>query len=131
MLGGINAGLSVFTPSTKEFNKMYDILLSGHWSPRTQLAEQEFLSYYFGRTESWYALGPQYNFQTHQLFLSSDWTAPRHQETSSKYYQMIQDPREIFNWHFSGRLEPVDCLCEYFTLGDNEDAKECKIQYTR
>ena len=82
MVGGINAGLIVSTPSTKEFEKMYVIIKNGEWSPRTQMAEQEFLCYYFGKTESWHALGPQYNVQTHQLFLSSDWEPPRDQTTS-------------------------------------------------
>ena len=127
MVGGINAGLIVFTPSTKEFEKMYAIIKNGKWFPRTQMAEQEFLSYYFGKTASWHALGPQYNFQTHQLFLSSDWEPPRGQSTASKYYQMMNDPQLIFNWHFSGKLEPVDCLCDYFRVDDDEAAKDCKI----
>ena len=83
MKGGINAGLVCFTPSQAVYRDMYNILINGPWKPKTQMAEQEFLSYYFGETTSWHALGPQYNFQTHQLFLSSDWNPPRGQDSAA------------------------------------------------
>ena len=78
----------------------------------TNCAEQEFLSHYFGRTEEWNSLPGSYNFQVHQLFLSGQWWPPAGQERSSVYYQMIQDTKQVKNWHFSGGLEPVHLLCK-------------------
>lgn len=56
MRGGINGGLVYFEPSEEEFNMMYEYIWSGEWEAVTDMAEQEFLSHWFGRDGRWYAL---------------------------------------------------------------------------
>ena len=112
MKGGINGGLVYFEPSAREFEKMYKYLCSGRWRAMTNMAEQEFLSHWFGRDGKWYALPPEFNFQLHHVFLSSQWWPPGGQARPSKFYQMLNDTSIIKNWHFSGEKEPVDCLYE-------------------
>ena len=68
MRGGINGGLVYFEPSAREFHMMYEYLCSGRWKAMTDMAEQEFLSHWFGRDGRWYALPPEYNFQLHHVF---------------------------------------------------------------
>ena len=87
----------------------------------TSMAEQEFLSHWFGRDGRWYALPPEFNFRLHNVFLSSQWWPPGGQERPSKFYQMLHDTPIIKDWHFSGEKEPVDCL---FELVDGESAEE-------
>ena len=76
------------------------------------MAEQGFLSHWFGRDGRWYALPPEFNFQLHHVFLSSQWWPPGGQARPSKFYQMLNDTPIIKNLHFSGEKEPVDCLYE-------------------
>ena len=90
------------------------------------MAEQEFLSHWFGRDGRWYALPPEFNFQLHQVFLSSKWWPPGGQQRPSKYYQMLVDTRIIKNWHFSGEKEPVDCLYE-LVPGESAEVLEWRI----
>ena len=85
------------------------------------MAEQEFLSHWLGRNGRWYALPPEFNFQLHQVFLSSAWWPPRGQTRPSKYYQMLRDTPIIKIWHFSGEKEPFDFLYELVPGASNED----------
>ena len=127
MRGGINGGLVYFEPSEEEFNMMYEYLWSGEWEAVTDMAEQEFLSHWFGRDERWHALPPEYNFQLHQVFLSGQWWPPSGQERPSKYYQMLSNTSMIKNWHFSGEKEPVDCLYE-LEPGESDEARDSAIE---
>ena len=90
------------------------------------MAEQEFLSHWFGRDGRWYALPPEFNFQLHQVFLSSKWWPPGGQQRPSKYYQMLVDTTIIKNWHFSGQKEPVDCLYE-LVPGESDEARDSRV----
>ena len=126
MRGGINGGLVYFEPSAREFRRMYDYLCSGRWRAVTDMAEQEFLSHWFGRDGRWYALPPEFNFQLHQVFLSSKWWPPGGQQRPSKYYQMLVDTTIIKNWHFSGQKEPVDCLYE-LVPGESDEARDSRV----
>ena len=92
----------------------------------TSMAEQEFLSHWFGRHGRWYALPPEFNFQLHQVFLSSKWWPPGGQARPSKFYQMLNDTPIIKNWHFSGEKEPVDCLYE-LVPGESAEVREWRI----
>ena len=90
------------------------------------MAEQEFLSHWFGRDGRWYALPPEFNFQLHHVFLSSQWWPPGGQARPSKFYQMLNDTPIIKNWHFSGEKEPVDCLYE-LVPGESAEVREWRI----
>ena len=116
-------GLVYFEPSARGFRDMYDYLCSGRGKAVTNMAEQEFLSHWFGRDGRWYALPPEFNFQLHHVFLSGAWWPPVGQERPSMYYQMLCNTHIIKNWHFSGEKEPVDCL---FELVDGESPEECQ-----
>ena len=48
MAGGINGGLVYFEPDAREFERMFKHLCSGKWKAVTEMAEQEFLSHWFG-----------------------------------------------------------------------------------
>ena len=126
MRGGIHGGLVYFEPSAREFRRMYDYLCSGRWRAVTDMAEQEFLSHWFGRDGRWYALPPEFNFQLHHVFLSSQWWPPGGQARPSKFYQMLNDTPIIKNWHFSGEKEPVDCLYE-LVPGESAEVREWRI----
>ena len=69
MKGGINGGLVLFEPSADTYKDMMDELHD--FRPKTKMAEQEFLSYYWGRSGSWHAMHKKYNFQIHQLYFAS------------------------------------------------------------
>ena len=90
-MGGINGGLVYFEPPAREFRSRDDYLCSGRWNAVTDMAEQEFLSHWFGRDGRWYALPPEFNFQLHPVFLSGHWWPPSGQQRPSKYYQMLSD----------------------------------------
>ena len=90
----------LFEPDASEFGKMMKYLCSGRRKAVTNMAEQEFLSHWFGRDGRWHALPPEFNFQLHHVFLSSQWWPPAGQERPSKYYQMLHDTPIIRNWHF-------------------------------
>ena len=127
MKGGINGGMVFFKPDANEFEKMMEYLRSGRWKAYTNTAEQEFLSHWFGREGRWHAMAPEYNFQLHHVFLSSQWWPPGGQQRASKYYQMLLDNAIIKNWHYSGDEEPADCLCK-LVPGDYESDKEKAIE---
>ena len=105
---------------------MFDYLCSGNWKAVTDMAEQEFLSHWFGRDGRWYALPPEFNFQLHHVFLSGQWWPPVGQQRPSKYYQMLVDTRIIKNWHFSGEKEPVDCLYG-LVPGESDEARDSRV----
>ena len=63
MKGSINGGLVLFDPSADTYKDMMDELHD--FRPKTKMAEQEFLSYYWGRSGSWHAMHQKYNFQIH------------------------------------------------------------------
>ena len=115
-----------FELDAREFQDMYDYLCSGRWRAVTDMAEQEFLSHWFGRDGRWYALPPEFNFQLHHVFLSSQWWPPGGQARPSKFYQMLNDTSIIKNWHFSGEKEPVDCLYE-LVPGESAEVREWRI----
>ena len=92
----------------------------------TNMAEPEFLSHWFGRHGRWYALPPEFNFQLHQVFLSSKWWPPGGQQRPSMYYQMLVDTTIIKNWHFSAQKEPVDCLYE-LVPGESDEARDSRV----
>ena len=125
MAGGINGGLVYFEPDAREFERMFKHLCSGKWQAVTEMAEQEFLSHWFsGR---WHALPPEFNFQLHHVFLSSQWWPPKGQERPSKYYQMLNNPGIIKNWHYSGEREPVDLLLHELEPGDSDEVIDLKV----
>ena len=126
MKGGINAGLVIFTPSKDVFRNMYATLTTQQWQPQTKMPVQEFLSYFFAKSESWYALDPHYNFQIQEQLLSSDWDPPHGQNSASNHYQIMHNTELILNWHFSDNFGPVDCLCKDLNLGDNDEIKASK-----
>ena len=77
--------------------------------PKTKMAEQEFLSYYWGRSGDWHAMHKKYNFQIHQLYFASP-EAPPGQDRQSSFAYMVDHPQEIRVFHFSADQKPSDIL---------------------
>ena len=123
MTGGINAGLVLLQPDGKVFREMYKKLEDG-WTTKTKMAEQEFLSYFFGDSEAWQSLHKKFNFQVHQLYLCGGPKPPPGQETSSSYWEMARAPDEIAVWHFSSRFKP-DRVLDMMDRGDFTDQGAC------
>ena len=109
MKGGINGGMVLLEPSEEAYREMMEELAK--FDPWTAMAEQEFLSWYFGRTAEWNAIHKKHNFQIHQLFLSTP-TPPPGQERESSFQNMVNDPQEIRVFHFSADRKPSHILLE-------------------
>ena len=103
MKGGINGGLVLFEPSAETYKDMMRKLQD--FRPTTKMAEQEFLSYYWGRTGSLHAMHKKYNFQLHQLYFASP-KATTGQERQSSFAYMVDRPEEIRVFHFSADQKP-------------------------
>ena len=108
MKGGINGGLVLFSPDEPTYDKMMKEL--AHFRPVTEMAEQEFLSYYFGKSGSFWGIHKKYNFQIHQLYLTGAGKPPMGQRTPSSYHTMIHNPGEVKTWHFSADVKPSNVL---------------------
>ena len=76
---------------------------------KTKMAEQQFLSYYWGRSGSWHAMHKKYNFQIHQLYFASP-EAPPGQDRQSSFAYMVDHPQEIRVFHFSADQKPSEIL---------------------
>ena len=126
MVGGVNGGLIYFKPSVAEFDAMYAFLWSGQWKGGP-MAEQEFLSHWYGRIGEWWVIPPEYNFQLHHVFISGQATPPHGQERSSKYHEMLHKPEIIKIWHYSGEKEPYDCLLG-LEANDPEEFRDSKLK---
>ena len=104
MKGGINGGLILFEPSAATYEDMMHHLRD--FRPQTKMAEQEFLSYYYGRSGSWNAMHKKNNFQLHQLYFASP-EAPPGQDRQSSFAYMVDHPQEIRVFHFSAEKNPA------------------------
>ena len=107
MKGGINGGLVLFEPDAATYKDMMDELHD--FVPKTKMAEQEFLSYYWGRSGDWHAMRKKYNFQIHQLYFASP-EAPPGQNRQSSFAYMVDHPQEIRVFHFSADQKPSEIL---------------------
>ena len=90
MKGGINGGLVLFEPSADTYKDMMDELHD--FRLKTKMAEQQFLSYYWGRSGSWHAMHKKYNFQIHQLYFASPEAPPGQERQSSFAYIAVVLP---------------------------------------
>ena len=126
MHGSVHGGVVCLTPSTIEYFNMNAFLHSEEWVCHADMASEEFLSYWFGRTERMHALPRHFNFHLHQLLLCSEWWRAPGQRTSSNFYPLLEDVDLIHVWHFSGDKEPFHCLLE-LKAGENIEARTTKI----
>ena len=117
MQGGINGGLILLTPSVKEFQLMEEFLWKEWRNTANRMAEQEFMSFWFGREKSpspWQTVHKKFNFQLHQMFLNNGPRPPPGQGRASSFWHMCQYPEhEVAVWHYSSNRKPVHCLTEY------------------
>ena len=109
MKGGINGGLVLFEPSADTHEDMMNEL--EYFVPTTKMAEQEFFSWYWGRTGSWHAMHKKDNFQIHQMYFSSP-EPPPGQDRQSSFSYMVEHPQEIRVFHFSADRKPSQILIE-------------------
>ena len=107
MKGGINGGLVLFEPDEETYQKMVEELHA--FRPTTRMAEQEFLSLFFGRRGAWHAMHKKYNFQLHQLWFGSP-EAPPGQVRPSSFSYMVEHPDEIRIFHYSADQKPSEIL---------------------
>ena len=107
MKGGINGGLLLVEPDENTYNDMYKALKK--FKPNTSMAEQEFLSYYWGVDGQVWAMHKRNNFQLHQLYLTLPKPPPGQTRESAVKY-MIETPDEISVFHFSADLKPSQML---------------------
>ena len=84
MKGGINGGLVLFEPSEEVHQDM--MLELQNFQPQTAMAEQDFLSWYWGRKGLWYGMHKKYNFQRHHLYYSCGDAPPAGQESPSSFW---------------------------------------------
>ena len=98
MKGGINGGLILFEPSAATYNDMMRELQK--FRPKTKQAEQEFLSFYWGKHGAWNAIHKKYNFQIHHLYFATP-DVPPGAERQTSFAYMIDHPEEIRVHHFS------------------------------
>ena len=105
LAGGINGGLIVLKPNTAVFDQMVKSLESG-WHTITKMAEQEFLSYFFGKEEQWNSLHKKFNFQLHHLYLCGGSRPPPGQRRPSSFWALAMDPSQVNVWHFSSNHKP-------------------------
>ena len=103
MKGGINGGLILLKPSIEEEARITQGLKE--FDPVTDMAEQEFMSLYYGKKGLWNALPKKYNFQLHQMYLVQN-TPPPGQSELSSFHHMIQHPEEIRLFHYSSERKP-------------------------
>ena len=103
MIGGINGGLILFEPSVKTYDDMMRVLET--WKPYTRQAEQEFLSFYWGRKGEIAAMPKKYNYQLHQTFFLAPF-GTEEGESQNSASRMIEHPEEIKVFHFSADQKP-------------------------
>ena len=87
MKGGINGGLVLFEPSESVHEDMQRELET--FSTPTGMAEQDFLSWYWGRSGDWYAMHKQFNFQVHQLYYSKGSRPPVGRRSKRRYEMAV------------------------------------------
>ena len=76
----------------------------------TNMADQDFLSWYWGRDGKWWALHKKFNFRLHHLYFSPGAAPPKGQETHSSYWWLLQHPADIKVYHYSGDQKPSHML---------------------
>ena len=108
MKGGINGGLVLFEPSSEVHEDMMKELET--FSTPTGMAEQDFLSWYWGRWGCWWAFHKKLNFQLHQLYYCKGDLPPVGQESSSSYWWLAQHPWEVKIFHYSAKYKPSHML---------------------
>ena len=109
MRGGINAGLILFEPKRETWQDMKRAL--DRFRPQTKMAEQEFLSYYWGEKGELHALHKKNNFQIHQLYFTLP-KAEMNQTTPNSFEYMVQHPDEVRVFHFSADRKPSNILVD-------------------
>ena len=107
MKGGINGGLVLFKPDEDKHKDMMNELQKN--VPKTQMAEQEFLSYFWGRSGDLNAMHKKYNFQLLIMYLASP-QAPPGQNRQSSFAYMVDHQEEIRVFHFSADEKPSGIL---------------------
>ena len=110
MKGGINGGLVLLEPNDQVFKEMKKELRT--FQTPTDMAEQDFLSWYYGRNGAWNALHKKFNFQVHHLYFSQGDKPPHGQDTASSYWWMMQNPADIKIYHYSSEKKPSNMLLE-------------------
>ena len=125
MKGGINGGLVLLQPDVKEFHDMKEALKTFHTS--TGMAEQDFLSWWKGKSGSWWAMHKKFNFQTHQLYYNAGSEAPVGQETSSSYWWLINHPNDVKIYHYSAKEKPSHLLVAMHTEDIAWNRKEKEV----
>ena len=113
MKGGINGGLVLLAPNEELFEEMQKELVM--FQTPTDMAEQDFLSWYFGRDGAWNALQKKYNFQVHHLYVSRGEKPPPGQVTASSYWCMMQKAADIKIYHYSSEKKPSKMLLNMIT----------------
>ena len=73
--------------------------------PKTKQAEQEFLSFYWGKKGALNAIHKKYNFQIHHLYFATP-DVPPGAESQTSFAHMIDRPEEIRVHHFSADQKP-------------------------
>ena len=107
MKGGINAGLVLFEPSEDAYEDMMSSL--DRFVPHSKMAEQEFLSWHWGRKGKLNAMHKKFNFQIHQLYFASP-VPPPGEERQSSFAYMVDHHEEIRVFHFSADQKPSEIL---------------------
>ena len=115
-IGGINGGVVVYKPSTKDFNAMMRKL--AEYTVPSQGAEQDFLTDFYRErfARGITGLPRTYNMQVHQAML----LGPAHDPQTTWYGVQLQHRDTLVkNWHFSADPKPIDFVFGSIVVQDN------------
>ena len=112
--GGINGGVVVFRPSTKEGRRLV-AGLKRYDPPPGSGGEQDYLSQYFGLEEQIAQLDIAMNFQVHQLGLTAV-----HDDDKDRWLSLVNRPDAIACFYFSAIPKLSNLLIGNITL-ESED----------
>ena len=100
----------LFKPSKATFEDMRR-RLETFYTP-TEMAEQDFLSWFYAVPGMWNALHKKFNWQAHQVWRCEGEKPPVGQNTASSFYRMLQHPEEIRIYHYSAPDKPSHMLMQ-------------------
>ena len=110
MKGGINGGLVLLEPNLEIWKAMREALKT--FKTPTDMAEQDFISFFFGRKGELNAIHKKNNFQTHQMYFVQGEVPPHGQKTPSTYWWLLNHPDEIKVYHYSSSKKPTNMLLQ-------------------
>ena len=117
MVGGKNGGLMMFDPRSGDYESISMEALA-KWSPVTNMAEQEFLSYLFAVRGEWNSAPKKFNVQVHRVFLTAGRQYRDGARTASNEFQiMLEDMRKAAITHYSAHRKPSNMVMEEEWVG--------------